>query len=267
MALFVSSAELPSIRKLSKSWPDRAKALREAIAFESAIKARGYMLESIPSNADWKDYRESLEVVRMEGENPAFAIRVLPKQRVLEETDSETTVIYVRGNRRLKRPNRAIEILEAFNPWTLDTLPFTPERTDAKLVSKKVGKRKTHFIRKSRINDRKVWRAELRGAGVPLPVLRVPKIKLPKVVSDLAYEGYKLEFGVGIKPHPHWRPSIRKVATEDIKKIGRSGKVSRVFRDNAFTGWKKWNGIATPRQITTKDASKFVPFQRRIVGK
>jgi hypothetical protein len=228
------------------------------------MKTRAGLIEKIPVGPAYSNYRDSLQVseVTVGSEGDVFAIRSNPTAVGSTELDAPNTLIYVRGKARMSKPDPAVQILEQYNPWTLDTLPFTPKTTVATIVSKKVAENTVSKIRKSRRKDRYKWAPALTNAGIRVGPLG--KIKTPKTVPDMGYAAFQLEFGLGVKPAPHWRPTLKDLITTAPKKMARSPKIKMLFTNPSFTGWKRWEKIQGASKIRPSEARKFVPFQRKL---
>lgn len=254
-------------RRLAKEWPRRTKGVRRLVAFRAAEKVRGALLEKIPRNG-WSEYREALKVSRVTGDlggANAFSVYADPKARKVREVDEPKTLLYIRSRRRLKRVKPEIQVLEKYSPWTLETLPFTPKRSDAQLVSRTVTKREVKKVTKARLRDRKQWRHELLRAGVPLPKPRLgAEGAVPKVVPDVAFEAMRLEFGFGVKGVPHWRPAIRSLMGPGVAEFRRDPQIRGAFTKAGFTDWRSWVKIDTSTRIRVEDARKFLPFQKKL---
>jgi hypothetical protein len=161
----------------------------------------------------------------------------------------------------------AIEVLERYNPWTIDTLPFQPERSEAMIISRKVDRREADRVSKLRKRDTPQWRAELDRAGVR-NIKKDRQIKPPKSVKtipDVAFEALRLEFGLGgVKGHAHWRPAILRLVHGGVKHEVRHKKdYAKTLTSLKFRGWKKWP-TRTRHKIRIAEAQKYVPFQKKL---
>jgi hypothetical protein len=230
------------------------------------MKTKAGLLERLPNNPDYESYRNSLDVVEVTvgGENYVYALRSNPAYKKTTKIDAPNTLLYVRSRPRLTKPDPAVQILEKYNPWTMDTLPFTPKSTKATIISKKVAEATVGKIRKSRRRDEYKWRPELLSVGQAVTSSRTSRIKTPSAVPDIGYAAFRLEFGIGEKPIPHWRPTLQDLKTSGIKKMTRSPKIKMLFTNPSFTGWKRWEKIHTASKIRPSEARKFLPFQRKL---
>ena len=252
--------------KLLMEWPDRSKALMRKVAHRSAESALVQIKEKIPKSDAWRSYRESLQLVEVKvdpSEGHAFMVRSNPDHRGVSNLDSRDTLLYVRGHRRLKEIPPGVRILEKYSPWTLKTLPFTPKKTEGKIITRKVGKRIADKVTKRRLRDKHKWRSELSREGIrPLPI-RVEEVKAT-AVPDLAFEAVRLEFGVGQKPVPHWRPAVMHSARQGYKALLRDPNIKASMSKPNFTGWKRWGKIKLRQKIAEGAARKFTPFQKKL---
>jgi hypothetical protein len=146
----------------------------------------------------------------------------------------------------------------------MDTLPFTPPNTKAIIISKKVAENTVLKIKKARRKDEYKWKPALLKVGKAVTSSRNARIKTPDTVSDIGHAAFSLEFGIGVQPSPHWRPTLQELKTSGIKKMTRSPKIKMLFTNPSFTGWKRWEKIHTATKIRPGEARKFVPFQRKL---
>lgn len=269
MALFsvAPTRAARSSRNLVREWPRRTKGVRRLVAFRAAQMVRESLLEKIPRDG-WGEYREALKVARVTGDlggADAFSVYADPKARKVREVDEPKTLLYIRSRRRLKRVKPEIQVLEKYSPWTLETLPFTPKRSDAQLVSRTVTKREVKKVTKARLKDRKLWRHELLRVGVVLPSTRPgARDRVPKVVPDVAFEAMRLEFGFGVKGVPHWRPAVRGLVGSGLGRLRRDPQIRGAFTKAGFTEWRSWVKIDTSTRIRAGDARNFLPFQKKL---
>lgn len=254
------------ILKVGKQWPERTAALRRATAYEAARKTQAGLLEKIPSGKEWDSYREALTVseVALGGAADAFALRAVPRARELDKSDEDSAVIYVRANKMMQSADPKVQVLEKYGPWTLDTIPYTPTSKQAKVFFRQADKSTVAKVRRKVVQDRRLWRKELNALGVRVPLVRPSQVNLPKAVPEMAYAAFNLEFGRGVKPEPHWRPTLRELTTAGMKRLSRNPKVLRLFTQPAFTGWTRWQGINTSVTLRPSQARKYIPFQRKL---
>jgi hypothetical protein len=250
-----------------KEWPARAKALQRKVAHRAAEMTLESIKEKVPKTDAWQAYRTALEIAQV-NVNPqdgdAFMVRANPKARTVRNVDASDTLLYVRGHNRLKKISQKVRILEKYSPWTLQTLPFTPDRSEARIVSRKVSKREADKIASRRLKERHKWRSELSREGVrPLPI-RSKEAKVVKTVPDVAFEAMRMEFGIGQKAVPHWRPAAANVLRNGIGEMKRDPQMQAALGDPRFTGWKRWGKIKAKKSVGVGEAKKLLSFQKRL---
>lgn len=235
---------------------ERFRETGRALAHQSAV----YVLEEVLARLPPGTYKDSLEVVAVG--NDAFAVRAIPKARKVAEVDAEATVLYVRPrSRRMLRLHPEIGVLAIHSPWTMDTLPFFPNRRHAKVVSRSVRREEVEAVAEDRKKDQRVWKAELERLGVR------PEVKLvvpPKarVLPDVAFEALRIEFGLGgKKSRAHWRPALRALANQGVPGMlnRRSAAMKPVSSFRYATGLLPVDG-----SITMNEAAGFQQFQKRL---
>lgn len=258
--------QAPALKKLMVEWKGRTRAMRRFIAHSIAEKAHESLLDKIPKSPSWNAYRTSLQVAEVPGQPDAdvFLVRANPRSRTVRDVDAEDTLLYIRSRQRLRRAKPKIQILQKYNPWTLQTLPFTPDRSDAMIISRKVTPREFKSVQRARTKDQMMWRKELQGVGIKVPKVRPDKRKSAKTLPDVAHAAFRLEFGIGEQPAPHWRPTIQFVQRQGIKDLKRDRKLSATMIRPSFTLWKSWAKIKARTKVRVSVARKFMPFQKKL---
>jgi len=258
------------LQLLSAQWDKRTARFQKLIPYLAAEYVRRDMLERIPKTEDMAAYRASLGVAQVTGgpkEINAYALRSNMRHRRVRKVDAPKTVLYIRSKRQLRRVKPEVRVLERFSPWTLQTLPFMPKRNDALVISRRVSKQEADKVAKLRTADRPQWRHELNRLG-KREVKKDRRLKVPKkahIVPDVAFEALRMEFGLGgVKPKPHWRPSIRKLIAIGFKSmLRRDPRLKYTFTRLGFQGWKHWPP-KTKTKIRLAEARNYLPFQRKL---
>ena len=260
-------------RQTLRMLPQMAKRfakLRKVVPQVAAETALESLRTAIPVDREWKTYREGLEVARVTGlgrNEAAFAIRLSPRaaasQRV-RKVDAGATVLYVRPRTRLARTSDAVRVLTRYNPWTQETLPFYPPAKQARVIAKRVTRQAAARVTRNRKRDRPFWSVELDRAG-KREVRKDRKVKAAraKPVADVAHPALGLEFGIGRRARPHWRPAIRPFTRGAGRAILRAAPDLMSLLDPSFRGWKTW-GSKVKQTISKAEAKKFIPFQSKL---
>jgi hypothetical protein len=244
--------------------------LQKLLPYLAAVHIHEQLLERIPGNDDWAAYRSSLQLARIIGSPKgvtSYALRIAPHARRVKKTDIDRTVLYVQRNRRMRRVKPEIVVLEKFNPWTVQTLPFTPRRSQALIVSRKVTKREAEKVAKDREKDRRKWSKALAHHG-RREVKKDQRLDIPKKVHalpDIAFEALRLEFGLGgVKGSPHWRPALRQFLAFGLRSLLKQDhQIKRILKDSKYRAWKR----LPPRvrhSVRMTEVKNYLPFQKKL---
>lgn len=254
--------------KLISEWKQRAKALQNKITYEAAQAAKKDLLGRIPNTSDLIQYRRSMEVVQVEGGPKGqvqYAVRSNPKAQQIKEIPVDTTVIYCTAKRNQRRAPASVLILERFNPWTPDTLPFSPSSKDATLLYRKVRKQEAAKVRALRKRDKSRWSAALQRAGIQAKRQDQQLIQNAQVVQDTVFTAMRLEFGLGAPPKPHWMPMVKWLTDGDGgRKILNNPEIDQSMTELGFTKWKTWDKL-TAKKITRVDDESLEGFEKKLL--
>ena len=249
-------------RKLVSEWQDRLDAFILALPQEIAQRVHLDVQKLAPT--DIPKYPEMLKVVQFPRQGDWQLIGVIPpgwnySQR-LKGSDLQRTIIYVlpkmRGGEVV---SQAAVVLSRNNPWTMNTLPYEPKKTEASLRARRISERDVKAIEVKRNADKKAIEEELRALGVPIRA--TGKVLLERRVSrDIAFEVLRREKGIGMPGKAHWRPAVRAIYTQHFKKAMEELGVWMADPDNEE--WEEDRNLPIEAASVIK---KVQEFQDRIV--
>ena len=245
-AEFSSITPLKGMRrvlKLSKQWPKRVPDLMRVVSYRAAQRALRTMLRRIPRGRAWRAYRESLELREVSGmgrKGSGFAIHLSSNPRDVDKNDQGQVVVYVTPKKQFGRVSEVTKILQRFSPWTLDTLPTSPDKSEAKVISRKVRPDEVLKIREARTRDKASWESELKTAGIRIGIQAGPRGESSRTATsttpDSLFEATRLEFGIGMpSAKPHWRPAIRELVSGKFSDMIRKSSRGKQILDGFFT--------------------------------
>jgi hypothetical protein len=270
MATLIKSSALGRVRKLVSEWKDRTAAIKKKVARDAAEEYLEMVKKRIPSGNAYKTYKDSLEVFQIGGNPLGYGIRTNPKATGVKKIDLPVSVFFVQRARGAtkKRASKAIKILEEFSPWTAETLPFMPKRTEAVVVIRKVRERDAKYIGNLRKRDRRQWEPRLSKAGVRVERNKKKLFsKSTKAVPDVAMTGASLEFGYGSqKAVPHWRPALRELAALKLKTVIRKESIRAALLDLNYKKWQQWGSGADYPILEKKELRQFEGFVKKVMA-
>lgn len=212
--------ENKKVLKMTRQWEERLDAVVNALPQRVAEQLREGVAKGAPK--DLPKYPDVLEAVRFPMQGDWVVAGVIPpgwcyNQR-LKSSDAQRTILdvfpeVVAG----KVVSEAAVVLQRNNPWTMNTLPYEPTKREALVRSRRVSEKDAKSIEQMREKDRAAITAELRGLGVPIRA--TGKVLLERRVSrDIAFEVLRREKGIGMPGKAHWRPAVRAIFTQHLKK-------------------------------------------------
>lgn len=239
--------------------PTRARVFMQALSQKLAQKVYTDLVTRLPNEAG--ELKKAARVAEVKGEPFAFAVYLHSQRQTVLESDKDRVILSVAKKRGAFRVPETISILEDFSPWTLDTIPVSPDPRFATVTQRRVSARVVEQVRKDRKRDRKQWRpafAAVVSAG------KLAKREQIEAVSDLLLQSVLYEFGLGGKTHPHWRPAIlNNIRPEAVASLANNDQTLRkVLSDPGYEGYKAWPRL--PNQIAPNVVDTFHQFQKKL---
>ena len=200
--------------KLVNQLGDRVEAIIQALPQRVAEQVLYRIQSGAPKDID--GYPDMLRVRDIPTQDGWQLTAIIPPGWVfsqrLRQIDAKRTVLYVRpkvvGGVVV---DEGAVVLERWNPWTMDTLPYEPDRRSASIMSRRITEREARPIESEKRRILPDVRNELKSLGVTLR----PKGKVTlsrRVTRDLTFEILRYEFGIPpVTGRAHWKPAIRQV--------------------------------------------------------
>ena len=250
-------------RLVHKEWRDRANAVMDYTVRETAEGVLEKVRDALPNgDPSIEAIKKALRMSRVRGlrdEEYAYAVHAPANAASAEELKPDNVILYVELKRLPARLPKRVKILADHGPWTLDTLPFYPDRKWATVVSRNVNVSVVSRIKKERKADESAWVRKLQEAGVRKPLKG--QVVFPRgssAVPDIAFDSLRYEFGLGAQSAPHWRPAVLAAKTL-TPKIGKRREVHQMMMNPKNRSWAK--KVSVPGLPLSK-LKKFVPFQK-----
>ena len=265
---FLSITETPSKRnnfRHIRELEERKNSLLRSVPYAIANSVYEDLIRNIPNKGDYKELKDKLTLSEVGvGKQGAFSVYISTKGRSVKKTDASRTAIYVRVKKK-RTKDLAIQILEDRGPWTMDTIPFWPDKGEAIIVQRKVTAREIDVIAKRQEKVKSKIRRELTRVGTRIPTNKKMKVsRKNKAVPDLAMLALDLEFGgEGTRSKPVWRQALKRARSSGVQSLGKSEPHIRDawYRPNSKS-WKNWP--KTKSKIGATMAGNFVSFQKRL---
>lgn len=254
---------------LLKDIPNRTTYFKKAILFYASQKLKELVVSNIVPSKDTNDYIESIQqafISTANNKESSYAVMVNPKARKIKKVQTDRTLLYIKPIKKAGKSDPKVLILERFGPWTLDTLPFMPDKRIADIVTKKVNENDVRKISQARTKDAPIWKRELQKVGAKLPSdsNKLVSINSRKSIPDVAFESLRMEFGLdGNESSSHWRRAVSELVSSALLSIMQSKKLDRFLNDSDFKDYKTMiPGV--PFRITPSEARSLAVFQRKL---
>lgn len=221
---------------LVRELPFRVRAIMRHFPSEIAEMC----LEDVKSRAPKHiaGYASSLEVQQFNLPGISAASGIIASSKAyghkVSENDPDTSVIYIEPKKVKGEFDAGATVLARYNPWTLDELPYEPDKKVANVLIRQVSEGE---IRYTRLRLRSVSRQisdDLAEIGIRSQS-GIRRMVGRKVTRDLTFEVLRAEFGIGPHHDAHWRPALRRVVTVHAPKT-----MDRMYRWLAVFSEKRW---------------------------
>jgi hypothetical protein len=278
MAKFQRFMDIDETSKTRNNWRlakeelvERGEAMARMISYAVAKEAFDALLEEIPADNDYEELRKALKLVEVggprKGKGASFAIYIPVKGRRIKKIDVSKTVIYVRAKKGVKPPAEDVLILEQNSPWTADTIPFWPKKSEGLAVQRKTTKREADAVakEKKKLLPKLLHQFKELGRNIKLPKPGSPGFvsRNAKAVPDLAMQALNLEFGHGdVKSRPVFRKVFRSAKQNVVGLPERFQQIKDALTDPNSKSYKNW-----PKRmdkIPMGQARTFMGFQKRL---
>jgi hypothetical protein len=222
---------------LFRTWKARQRFIAERIAYLSAVFVRDYAQSRLKGLPKLKAYRDSLTLVEASPAGYAgkvFGVYAKGAKKTFTKRESPYVLLYVRPKKRVPITDPSVEILARFSPWTWDTIPKLPPKSQAVLITREVTKDEAAEWTAKRLRSKRAWEAAFVEAGVPV---RAPRVQVTTAAAqeDTAFQALRVELGAGGSDWvPHWRPALRLLRTQGLRDILRDPLLQKAMRDPMF---------------------------------
>jgi hypothetical protein len=233
-------------RKVLDQIGENAESAMNAVARTAAEMLKEEVVARLPTDDTFRDYRSSLEVVKIEGQPPLFAVVAKMKEVGEEDVRDELSIVYVVPTGKAPWT----QSIAAHNPWPVPDLPVKIKKDEAELIVRIIRPDEMEKVKKRIAQVYGEVVESLKEAGVDVKGRHEVKMKLK---IDNSFMARRTEFGLnGFSERPVWTPAVKSV-------IKRGEVLKRVFMQQldvpAQTG--------TP-SMSAQDAEEFGAFQATI---
>jgi len=257
------------IRVMVGELDERIAAIIEWLPFLVAEQALADVVSRAPGDVPGYPGMLHLRKVNVKGADQVIGI-LAPGYKFaskLKQEDAAVTLLFVKaakkvdmasGERRLV--DEAAGILAKHSPWTMDTLPYEPNRRVASIRAIRATAAEVKKIEVERQKELPAVQKQLQKAGIKQ--FRAAKERFGrKVTRDIGFEVLRREFGIQSKTSAHWRPAIKAARTEHV-----DAALKKLVRWLTVPSEKRWQKNLVIKQEQGSVISRVERFQKAVSG-
>jgi hypothetical protein len=224
-----------------------------------------HLLQSIRTIPGTTEYRKRLMIteIRDKGAKAWWAIVASGKQFGKAEYDPNRNIFQVATRFPGIEGDPVYEILELMGPWTVETLPFIPSQRAGQVVMRTVTEAEVESVKNKNFKNGALTKTKMIKYGLMFEPRHIVYREL-RVMTDVEVEAIRMEFGLKEKAKPHWRPSLRWIKREGIRKLENDKELMRVWTDPKFLRFKLIRHLRTI--LRPAEVKRIQKFQNQIRG-
>lgn len=203
------------------------------------------------------------DVKMLEQHNAGVVVHAV--QRDAKEINKDQMLIKVVPNRRgFKQSSEAVFLLNRYGPWHMDYLPYIPSDDDGTILFINVNQKDVANIKKKNRSSRNIVVNRLKKLRLKISTKKDVEEQLHGY-DDLEYWALRREFGLDGKKIRAWRPALRYITTEGLKKmLTKELDLYKTLTDVKFKGYKKLD--KGYNIVDLNELEGLIKFQDRIRG-
>lgn len=244
-----------------ESLPGRTGRMMEEAARGAAEAALQEIYRRLPDRSAYRVYRRSLRVVGVNGLPWTWGVQADPRAAGARKLDSTQTAIYVRPRPGQRAP-AAVYVLRKWGPWTVETLPFVPDRNLCEVEYRRVSRGFVASVAARNREQKRMWQHTLGQVGRKPTSSKMSALP-PRVglVPDFALDAVRLEFGLnGVKAQPHWGPALGNLAGGGLRAISRQDRLRRLLDPR-----ETWKGPSPSAPKISQGEAEMLDFFQKTV--
>ena len=199
------------------------------------LKNLGQNITKIPGT---KEYKRKLIIAEMRDKGKRYWFSVVASAKTLDGSKYEAKTSLFEVVARFELADDPVkEILQDMGPWTVDTLPFIPSERQGQIVMKTVDAKIVERTKERNFDNGDKTTSAMVKHGLVYENRDAVYQKL-KVVRDFELQAIRLEFGLTKEGQPHWRPSLRWLKKNGLRKLEKDKDLIKVWVDPKFRKYR-----------------------------
>lgn len=253
------TAETKRYFDMASKWDVRARAYKRHIVYSLAKRIYKDVEKRIPSEAE--ELLKSLQLAQINTKNPAYLVRIQAVSQTVEADEEDQVILEVVAKSGPVVTPARTRLLIDYSPWTLDTIPYTPDPRFATVIKRKVSPMAVRGVRMDRKRDRS-WRRIMFRVGIRPAQAKSREAGPIKAMSDLRLQSVTYEFGLTGVYKPHWRPAITKNMRGLALAVKKDRNGRKIMNDPRYQGWRKQPKMQ--HHVNQGDLKTYEGFQKTL---
>lgn len=222
-----------------------------------------HLMQQLSTLEGTSAYRRSLSVAEIKdsGKRAWWAIVSSAKPIGNAQYDPKTSIFIAASRFTNVEKDPVREILEAYGPWTVETIPFVPSSRAGQIVLKNVTEDEVTRVRETNIRRGEKIKAAMSSHGISFEPRQNVYQKL-RVIEDIEANALRIEFGLAEKSKPHWRPSIRWLRKQGMQKMEKEKDLIRLWFDPKFVKYRSFRHLRV--KLTQGEIKRIQNFQDKV---
>ena len=176
----------------------------------------------------------------------------------MEEGSDKILLTVVSKSRKKNDPVK--DILEAFEPWTVDTIPFVPSTRQAIVLAQESSVGMVEQTRDRNHGAAKEYMPLMEKYKIDYTPRQAVMSSL-RAVTDLEMSVLRQEFGLE-EGMSHWRPAIRFARREGPRRLASDKELVASMTDYKDDSWKETEHLS--EFLTEEEVREFERFQKKV---
>lgn len=198
------------------------------------------LIRALPQSKEMDKYKKLIKEKEVSGvgdkNNIGYAIVADKRKMEMSEINAEEDVIYV--VQKLKPVSDLSALLIQYSPWNKTKIPENAfSSKDVKIIVRRVTKKEADKVKEINTNILDKNKSMFEEANAKSRTKE--DIKKPEILSDMAFNAIRMEFGIGQKQNKHWGYACKKFRSNLMEMVKSNKKYKRCVSDIDYTQWQK----------------------------
>lgn len=261
--MFKLEMDKQSIAYLKKleNLPKNINKFKEALLKTQAQLLFDLVKNNLQASTETSDFINYLTIAATNTSNElSYAVILDPKKTKVKTLKKESSLLTIKVKNKSYDKDRKLLVLQKYSPWTLDTLPYMPDKRFAEIITKQAKETEVRAVKEAKKKEEYKWKRELEALGFNFS----KKIEFSNntAVPDFITEAITKEVGLlSSGPSKQWSRALSELGRLDINSIIKSKNLFSILFGETKA---QQSGGTVVKRITPNEMRSLLYFQKRI---